>query len=164
MALHMQIHFNLEVCYVGTASYPGRGVVKAVVVGHKGNVISSCSVTTSRPDTEVTVGLVIMGTWARIILSDSKATSCNYARGRVSTAATYIFRTHSEITPRQVHLISTPAHSSLPGNEMSYEAARGCCNQSDIESKEVPLDAGGGGRRKEGIGSGSMKKLNNTIG
>lgn len=89
------------------------------------------------------IALAITGTRASVIISDSKTAMRNYARGRVSTEAAHILRTRSENTSRQVRLVWTPAHSSLPGNEMAHEAARGFCNQADSESEEVPSDTWG---------------------
>lgn len=115
-----------------------------MVVDHQGNAIASCSINTSRPDTgeEVAIALAITGTRARVIVSDSKTALRNYARGTVSTVAAHILRARSEAITRQVRLIWTPAHSSLPGNEMAHEAARGLCNQADLDSEEVPSDTG----------------------
>ncbi|KAH9368209.1 hypothetical protein HPB48_009558 [Haemaphysalis longicornis] len=156
MAIHKQYHSNPEVCYVDTASYPGRSAVTAVVVDHQGNAVSSCSVNTSRTDTgEVAITLAIMGTRASVIIWDSKTAMRNYARGRVSTEAARILRTRSETTARQVRLVWTPAHSSLPGNEMAHE---------DSATRLTPSPKRCLLTRGEGIGSGHIRKLHSTIG
>lgn len=145
MALHKQYHSNSEVCYVDAADYHRRRAAVAVVVNQQGNTVASCSITEGNPEIgeEVAIALAIAGTSATIIISDSKTALRNYARGRISTIAAKIIQSKPIIPSRHIRLVWTPAHSSLPGNEMAHEAARGFCYQADFENDNVPSSTGG---------------------
>lgn len=106
--------------------------------------MTSGTILTTHPEVaeEAAIALAIASTEAKIIVSDSKTAIRNFLAGRISLPAAKILSTFIGDRCRHVRLVWTPAHSSLPGNELAHEAARDFGNQADLDGDIGPTFTG----------------------
>ncbi|KAH9378864.1 hypothetical protein HPB48_022634 [Haemaphysalis longicornis] len=121
---------------------PTSAACVAVVVKSREDSVASCSVSTPHPEVgkEVAFALAHTAAPATAIISDSKTALRNFASVRVSPITADILQTYQTPPAYSRRLIWTPAHSSLPCNELSKEVARHfCCrDSSDAASQTRP--------------------------
>lgn len=106
--------------------------------------MTSGTMLTTHPEVgaEAAIALAMATTEAKIIVSDSKTAIRNFLAGRISQPAAKILSTFNGDRCRHVRLVWTPAHSSLPGNELAHEAARDFGNQADLDENVGPTFTG----------------------
>ncbi|KAG0424356.1 hypothetical protein HPB47_028435 [Ixodes persulcatus] len=114
-----------EGVYYTDAARFDRDAMAAAVVDKQGKIVASCSVRTTEPEVaeEVAIALALKLQDAKIVVSDSQMAIRQYAKGRISPVTLRVLGDPEKTA--KVKLISTPAHSSLPGNEEAHDAARG---------------------------------------
>lgn len=113
----------------------------AVAVPSDGSSATSATIPSSNAvdGEEAAIALAIATTPATVIISDSKSALHKFARGRVSAITARILQALPPDRYRSVRLVWTPAHSSLPGNELAHEAARGLSFRDDLNRDDGSL-------------------------
>ncbi|KAG0425352.1 hypothetical protein HPB47_027484, partial [Ixodes persulcatus] len=129
-ALHKRLGGREDVAYVDAAEYTRREAFALSAVNNAGSLLTSATLytTLSEEAEEFAIALAMTNTSATTIVSDSKTAIRNFMKGRVSP---YTLRLLTKHPPHHsVHLIWTPAHSSLPGNEAAHTSARGLTDRA----------------------------------
>ncbi|KAH9360294.1 hypothetical protein HPB48_005746 [Haemaphysalis longicornis] len=105
---------------IALLTYPERAACVAVVIDSREGSVASCSVSTPRPEVgeEVAIALALTATPATAIISASQTVLRNFATGRVSPITARILQTEPNPPAHCSRPIWTPAHSSLPGDEL----------------------------------------------
>lgn len=123
-ALHKKFQHDADVVYVDAAEYTDGRHMAIVASNQAGHLLASGTIKTGNSEIaeETAIALTLASTRASVVISDSKTAIHNFANGRVSKEALRILNNFRG--ERDVYVIWTPAHSSLPGNETAHTLAR----------------------------------------
>lgn len=89
-------------------------------VARRADDLASASIYTNPAEEgeEAAIAPAVASTTAKAIVSDFKTAIRNHEIGRISNTALRILLAVQATRMRNVHIIWTPAHASLPGNEL----------------------------------------------
>lgn len=114
-----------DVRYVDAARYPNKPAYAVVVTDHQGNEYTSATILTTSTAIAEETAIVLAATTATdplIIVTDSQEACRHYRAGRIAHPALRILM--AATASPDFHLIWTPGHASLEGNEAAHAAAR----------------------------------------
>nr|XP_050025174.1 uncharacterized protein LOC126520059 [Dermacentor andersoni] len=131
--LHAKYADHAAIAYVDAARYASPGDGFAVVSVSPSSAPSGPTITAATVRTpyvveaeEAAIAFAATSTDASVILSDSKHTISNFARGLVSPTTLRLLRPLLlEDEPCHIELVWVPAHSGHPGNKSAHQHARG---------------------------------------
>lgn len=141
MALHRAYGNDLDTFYTDAACYPDITAKVVAVADWRGEALLSATIRTDNC-TEAEECAIALAISAQPpdkiihILTDSQQACRNYAQGRISPIAHKML--HKKQNIPLVHLVWTPGHASLPGNERVHAAARGLTLQAPVEDQSNP--------------------------